>query len=164
MVEEEFSVWKKNTPLLYDLVICHSLEWPSLTVQWLPSPPSDDGPLSVHKLILGTHTSDDFPNFLMVAHAHVPRGTIEMEPDNSNTPKVGNYFLQHAHYSMVICNCSHVDVYGTYTYQLKCLMKLPNEMAFPFCRGFLMLWVYAHPIRWSTVFVPFYFVDVLVYI
>lgn len=88
MVEEEFSVWKKNTPLLYDLVICYALEWPSLTVQWLPSPPSDNGPLAVRKLILGTHTSDEFPNFLMVAHAHVPRGAIEMEPDNSNIPKV----------------------------------------------------------------------------
>ncbi|CAA3026041.1 WD-40 repeat-containing MSI2-like [Olea europaea subsp. europaea] len=44
MVEEEFSVWKKNTPLLYDLV---ALEWPSLTVQWLLSPPSDEGPLTV---------------------------------------------------------------------------------------------------------------------
>ncbi|KAL2459979.1 WD-40 repeat-containing protein MSI2 [Abeliophyllum distichum] len=88
VVEEEFSVWKKNTPLLYDLVVCHALEWPSLTVQWLPSPPSDDGPLAVHKLILGTHTSDDVPNFLMVAHAHVPRGIIEIESDISNIPKV----------------------------------------------------------------------------
>ncbi|CAI9786401.1 unnamed protein product [Fraxinus pennsylvanica] len=49
-------------------------------------PPSDNGPLAVHKLILGTHTSDEFPNFLMVAH--VPRHAIEMEPDNSNIPKM----------------------------------------------------------------------------
>ncbi|RVW96721.1 WD-40 repeat-containing protein MSI3 [Vitis vinifera] len=38
-VEEEFTVWKKNTPFLYDLIISHPLEWPSLTVQFLPSPP-----------------------------------------------------------------------------------------------------------------------------
>ncbi|VFQ67805.1 unnamed protein product [Cuscuta campestris] len=90
-VEEEFAVWKKNTPLLYDLVISHSLEWPSLTVQWLPSPPSDDGPFSVHKLILGTHTSDDCPNFLMLAHAYLPRSPASgLEPDitGSLTPKV----------------------------------------------------------------------------
>lgn len=60
-VEEEFKVWKKNTPFLYDLVISHALEWPSLTVQWLPS----------SKLILGTHTSDDAPNFLMIADAQL---------------------------------------------------------------------------------------------
>jgi hypothetical protein len=29
-------IWKKNTPFLYDLVVTHALEWPSLTVQWLP--------------------------------------------------------------------------------------------------------------------------------
>jgi len=29
-------VWKKNTPFLYDLVLTHALEWPTLTVDWLP--------------------------------------------------------------------------------------------------------------------------------
>ncbi|KAF5176558.1 Histone-binding protein msi1 [Thalictrum thalictroides] len=61
-IAEEFKVWKKNTPFLYDLVISHALEWPSLTVEWLPSPSSTN-----NKLILGTHTSDGVPNFLMVA-------------------------------------------------------------------------------------------------
>ena len=32
----EYKIWKKNTPFLYDLVITHALEWPSLTAQWLP--------------------------------------------------------------------------------------------------------------------------------
>lgn len=61
MINEEYKIWKKNTPFLYgtqpacteapsaisspcvltgalpaDLVITHALEWPSLTVQWLP--------------------------------------------------------------------------------------------------------------------------------
>ena len=36
MVNEEYKIWKKNTPFLYDLVITHALEWPSLTVQWMP--------------------------------------------------------------------------------------------------------------------------------
>lgn len=35
-VNEEYKIWKKNTPFLYDLVMTHALEWPSLTVQWLP--------------------------------------------------------------------------------------------------------------------------------
>ena len=37
MIDEEYKIWKKNTPFLYDLVMTHALEWPSLTVQWLPS-------------------------------------------------------------------------------------------------------------------------------
>lgn len=36
LVNEEYKIWKKNTPFLYDLVMTHALEWPSLSVQWLP--------------------------------------------------------------------------------------------------------------------------------
>lgn len=36
MINEEYKIWKKNSPFLYDLVATHALEWPSLTVQWLP--------------------------------------------------------------------------------------------------------------------------------
>ena len=39
LVNEEYKIWKKNTPFLYDLVITHALEWPSLTCQWLPGTP-----------------------------------------------------------------------------------------------------------------------------
>jgi histone-binding protein RBBP4 len=74
VVEEEYAVWKKNTPFLYDLIISHPLEWPSLTVHWVPAAPQPyaDPSLAVHKLILGTHTSDDYPNYLMVADALLP--------------------------------------------------------------------------------------------
>lgn len=33
LINEEYKIWKKNCPYLYDLVITHALEWPSLTVQ-----------------------------------------------------------------------------------------------------------------------------------
>ena len=36
IINEEYKIWKKNTPFLYDLVMTHALEWPSLTAQWLP--------------------------------------------------------------------------------------------------------------------------------
>ena len=36
LICEEYKIWKKNTPFLYDLVITHGLEWPSLTVNWFP--------------------------------------------------------------------------------------------------------------------------------
>ncbi|CAN0302988.1 unnamed protein product, partial [Hapterophycus canaliculatus] len=28
MIMEEYKVWKKNTPFLYDVVMTHALEWP----------------------------------------------------------------------------------------------------------------------------------------
>nr|XP_010923693.1 histone-binding protein MSI1 homolog isoform X2 [Elaeis guineensis] len=73
LINEEYKIWKKNTPFLYDLVITHALEWPSLTVQWLPGrdePPGKD--YSVQKMILGTHTSDNEPNHLMLAQVQLP--------------------------------------------------------------------------------------------
>ena len=35
-INEEYKIWKKNTPFLYDTIMTHALEWPSLTCQWLP--------------------------------------------------------------------------------------------------------------------------------
>jgi hypothetical protein len=36
IINEEYKIWKKNAPFLYDLVLTHALEWPSLTIEWLP--------------------------------------------------------------------------------------------------------------------------------
>ena len=68
IIAEEYKVWKKNSPFLYDLVMTHALEWPSLTVQWLPGFTKPvDRDVHIHKMLLGTHTSNDEPNYLMVA-------------------------------------------------------------------------------------------------
>ncbi|KAL6219209.1 hypothetical protein ACLB2K_012415 [Fragaria x ananassa] len=92
VVEEEYAVWKKYTPFLYDLIISHPLEWPSLTVHWVPSAPQpySDPSLAVHKLILGTHTSDDYPNYLMVADALLPASqpNVDAVSDEPTLPKV----------------------------------------------------------------------------
>ncbi|CAN6310083.1 unnamed protein product [Urochloa humidicola] len=80
LINEEYKIWKKNTPFLYDLVITHALEWPSLTVQWLPDraePPGKDH--SVQKMILGTHTSDNEPNYLMLAQVQLPLDDAEAD-------------------------------------------------------------------------------------
>ncbi|GMN38186.1 hypothetical protein TIFTF001_007420 [Ficus carica] len=85
-VEEEYAVWKKNSPFLYDLIISHPLEWPSLTVHWSPSSPLPHAnpSLSVHNLVLGTHTTDGFSNFLMVADALLPANATETAFDTND--------------------------------------------------------------------------------
>ncbi|CAH9081735.1 unnamed protein product [Cuscuta epithymum] len=80
LMNEEYKIWKKNTPFLYDMVITHALEWPSLTVEWLPDreePAGED--YSVQKMILGTHTSDDEPNYLMLAQIQLPLEDAEID-------------------------------------------------------------------------------------
>ncbi|CAB1350467.1 unnamed protein product, partial [Coregonus sp. 'balchen'] len=50
----------------------HALEWPSLTAQWLPDVSRPEGKdFSVHRLVLGTHTSDE-QNHLVIASVQLP--------------------------------------------------------------------------------------------
>ena len=73
MISQEYKIWKKNCPFLYDTVLSHALTWPSLTVEWLPTrdiPQGSDS--SVQKLIIGTHTSDDEQNQLLIVKVRLP--------------------------------------------------------------------------------------------
>lgn len=81
LVNEEYKIWKKNTPFLYDLVVTHALEWPSLTVQWLPGRREDAGgrDYSKQRMVLGTHTSDNEQNYLMVAEVQLPVDDSELD-------------------------------------------------------------------------------------
>jgi WD40 repeat protein len=75
IINEEYKIWKKNAPFLYDLVMTHALEWPSLTVQWLPDKDvyqSSQKEYTIQRLILGTHTSNKEQNYLMIAEVHLP--------------------------------------------------------------------------------------------
>jgi histone-binding protein RBBP4 len=82
IINEEYKIWKKNTPFLYDLVMTHALEWPSLTVQWLPDVQKPDGAdYTVHRLILGTHTSDE-QNHLLIASVQLPYDETQFDASN----------------------------------------------------------------------------------
>uniref|UniRef100_A0A5K3FKB4 WD_REPEATS_REGION domain-containing protein n=1 Tax=Mesocestoides corti TaxID=53468 RepID=A0A5K3FKB4_MESCO len=82
VINEEYKIWKKNTPFLYDLVMTHALEWPSLTAQWLPEVTRPEGKdYSIHRLILGTHTSDE-QNHLLIASVHLPNDNTQFDPSN----------------------------------------------------------------------------------
>ncbi|KAL3317060.1 CCR4-Not complex caf1 ribonuclease subunit Caf1 [Cichlidogyrus casuarinus] len=80
VINEEYKIWKKNTPFLYDLVMTHALEWPSLTAQWLPDITRPEGKdHSIQRLILGTHTSDE-QNHLLIANVHLPNEASQFDP------------------------------------------------------------------------------------
>lgn len=36
-VGEEYRIWKKNAPYLYDVLLTTGLDWPSLSINWLPT-------------------------------------------------------------------------------------------------------------------------------
>lgn len=116
LINEEYKIWKKNTPFLYDLVITHALEWPSLTVEWLPDrhePPGKD--YSVQKMILGTHTSENEPNYLMLAQVQLPLDDAEndarhYDDDRSDFGGFGaanGKVLSSPHISILHCPLQH---------------------------------------------------------
>jgi len=79
IINEEYKIWKKNTPFLYDLVVTHALEWPSLTVQWFPDRKTESKEFSKHRLLLGTHTSEGAPNYLLIAEVRLPNEDAEVD-------------------------------------------------------------------------------------
>jgi len=83
LIDAEYKIWKKNTPYLYDFVMTHSLEWPSLTCQWLPNTKSlstaSDSKAVEHNILVGTHTTGE-QNYLMVASVNLPQNDTVIPP------------------------------------------------------------------------------------
>ncbi|KAH9920217.1 histone acetyltransferase type B subunit 2 [Epithele typhae] len=74
LINEEYKTWKKNAPYLYDVVITHALDWPSLTCQWFPDKEQPaNKPYTVHRVLLGTHTSGQAQDYLQIATVHLPK-------------------------------------------------------------------------------------------
>uniref|UniRef100_A0A2I3H3L7 Histone-binding protein RBBP4-like N-terminal domain-containing protein n=1 Tax=Nomascus leucogenys TaxID=61853 RepID=A0A2I3H3L7_NOMLE len=85
--DAEYKKWKKNTPFLYDLVLTHALEWPSLTAQWLPDVTRPEGKdCSIHQLVLGTYTLDE-QNHLVIASVQLPNDDAQFDASHYNTEK-----------------------------------------------------------------------------
>ncbi|CCH46908.1 putative WD repeat-containing protein [Wickerhamomyces ciferrii] len=75
-IEEEYQLWRKNCPLMYEFVSETALTWPSLTVQWLP----DQEVLSTgikHRILLGTHTSGEDTDYLKIASTQLPKSLVD---------------------------------------------------------------------------------------
>ncbi|RKP37932.1 WD40-repeat-containing domain protein [Dimargaris cristalligena] len=74
LINEEYKIWKKNSPFLYDLLVTHALEWPTLTCQWFPDIERPDGKnYTLQRLLMGTHTSGNEQNYIQIAQVQLPK-------------------------------------------------------------------------------------------
>jgi histone-binding protein RBBP4 len=73
----------------YDTVMTHSLEWPSLTVEWLPNTKQVAKNSSELSLLLGTHTDGGEQNYLMVASTIVATNDPVVVPSELGDKKDG---------------------------------------------------------------------------
>lgn len=70
---ERFKLWKRNIPFLYDVMMINSLEWPSLTVQWLPETVHVNYRQFVQqKILLGTQAFAGNDNYLLIGNLITP--------------------------------------------------------------------------------------------
>ncbi|CEG71032.1 Putative Histone-binding protein RBBP4 [Rhizopus microsporus] len=93
-IKEEYKTWKKNARFLYDLVVTKSLEWPSLTCQWFPDVENrPDKNYKTQRLLLGTHTNDEEPNYLMIASVQLPKDSqdIDLRKYEESSNEIGGY-------------------------------------------------------------------------
>lgn len=59
-IMEEYKLWEKKTPFVYDTLYSHALTWPSLTCQWFSNRDVPyDSDFTNQNLLIGTHTSND---------------------------------------------------------------------------------------------------------
>lgn len=93
VINEEYKIWKKNAPFLYDMMLGNALEWPTLTTQWFPdklSNPNEN--FSVHRLLIGTHTSAGAPNYLQIANVQLPNPVIpDFRNYDQSREEIGGY-------------------------------------------------------------------------
>ncbi len=92
LIDAEYKIWKKNTPYLYDYVMTHSLEWPSLTCQWLPHVKNAGDKAAEHSLLLGTHTTGE-QNYLMVGTVVLPKddAVIDTRAESEKSTPAAHY-------------------------------------------------------------------------
>lgn len=75
------------------MIITKQFEWPSLTSQWFPDVENrPDKNYKTQRLLLGTHTSNDEPNYILIASIQLPKDNQDIdlrkyeESTNGNIP------------------------------------------------------------------------------
>lgn len=79
IVNEEYKIWKKLVPLLYDTIRTTALDSPLLGFQWLLRYEWSDDKNTVRlRYLYGTNTSEKSPNYLRLGEIEVP---LTLAPD-----------------------------------------------------------------------------------
>ena len=134
LIQEEYRIWKKNSPFLYDLIVTSPLEWPSLTVQWMPDRIVPEGKdYSIQRLLLGTHTSPGEAgqpqpqNFLLLAEVRLPTGADASGPASKKKPSNQNGGAAAAAAGAGAGEEEEEEgAYGAYTGKIEIVQQIPH--------------------------------------
>lgn len=87
IVNEEFKIWKKTVPLLYDFIHTFALDSPSLVFQWLPTTSVSQSDLEL-KFLIGTNAINKSENYLKLTSISLP-STLVGATDSIPVPSDG---------------------------------------------------------------------------
>ncbi|KAK1443295.1 WD40/YVTN repeat domain containing superfamily protein [Babesia gibsoni] len=70
---DDYFVWRRNAPFIYDSLMVHRLDWPSLAVNFIPDTcHRSKGGFTSHKVIIGTHTSGEEVDYVIIGEVRLP--------------------------------------------------------------------------------------------
>ena len=128
--ENDYSIWKNNAPYLYDVLITWGLDWPSLCVNWLQKIEyRKDLSYYKQKMILGTHTSDQEADYLMIAKVNLPisKKNIASHPpdeDNQLSKEDFNYIINNVN---KMTNEQMIDEYSKIENKIQIETKIRHD-------------------------------------
>jgi len=93
IIQEEYRVWKKNAPFLYDVCLKHNLPSAPLTCQWLPPKTEVESEYSSHEILVGMKRTETVTNCLSVMKVFLPNESAELEVKefSDKTNELGGY-------------------------------------------------------------------------
>ena len=72
LIEEEYRIWRKNVPHLYDLVYTQALRWPSPSIQWFPDAKKSENQPAIQRLLHTTFTGGAEKEHLIISSVSFP--------------------------------------------------------------------------------------------
>ncbi|KAI5179332.1 histone-binding protein RBBP4 [Pancytospora epiphaga] len=72
LLDEEYKIWRKNVPYLYDMMYTQVLKWSSPSIQWFPTADRVEDRSTLQKLLMTTFTSGKETEHLLFAQATFP--------------------------------------------------------------------------------------------
>lgn len=84
IIEEEYKIWRKNVPLLYDLVYTTSLRHPTPTIQWFPDVQRIDNNKSIQRLLMTTFSNGEEKEQLLFGQISFPDTVDEDSLNNAD--------------------------------------------------------------------------------
>eukprot|EP00920_Eleutheroschizon_duboscqi_P014838 GHVT01034312.1.p1 GENE.GHVT01034312.1~~GHVT01034312.1.p1 ORF type:complete len:546 (+),score=158.93 GHVT01034312.1:4989-6626(+) len=78
----EYRNWRVNSSVLYSTIMTHTLEWPALSMQWLPQQRAlAEGGVS-QRLLVGSHANTSEANALILMEVNLPDSAAPTEAKN----------------------------------------------------------------------------------